>query len=101
MKLDLFYEIDVPRPWPGEHPYGHTRPTAESIDSVTDEMLRAEHAKRFRPDRALLVITGRIKEADALRLAQQAFGDWKAKGQAQPLPPAPSAKAKARLHLRS
>jgi alkanesulfonate monooxygenase SsuD/methylene tetrahydromethanopterin reductase-like flavin-dependent oxidoreductase (luciferase family) len=22
MKLDLLYEVDVPKPWPGEHPYG-------------------------------------------------------------------------------
>jgi predicted Zn-dependent peptidase len=78
----------------GEHPYGHTDMTVESINSVTDEMLRAEHAKRFRPDRALLVITGRIKEAEAMKLAQQAFGDWKAKGQALPLPPAPPANSK-------
>jgi zinc protease len=83
----------------GEHPYGHTRPTVESINSVTEAMLRAEHAKRFRPDRALLVITGRIKEADALKLAQQAFGDWKAQGPAQPLPPAPAAQAKPSMVL--
>lgn len=78
----------------GDHPYGHTDPTADAINSVTDQMLRAEHDKRFRPDRALLVITGRIKEADALKLAQQAFGDWKAQGQAQPLPPAAPVDAK-------
>jgi len=66
----------------GDHPYGHTTPTAEAIESTTGELLRGEHAKRFRPDRALLVITGRIKEADALKLAQAAFGDWKASGPA-------------------
>ncbi|HVW43785.1 MAG TPA: LLM class flavin-dependent oxidoreductase, partial [Amycolatopsis sp.] len=22
MKLDLLYEIDAPKPWPGKHPYG-------------------------------------------------------------------------------
>ena len=31
MKLDLLYEIDVPKPWPGPHPYGQrqasSRPT--------------------------------------------------------------------------
>jgi len=66
----------------GDHPYGHMTPTAASIESTTEELLRTEHAKRFRPERALLVITGRIKEADALKLAQQAFGDWKGKGPA-------------------
>ncbi len=73
----------------GEHPYGHTTPTVEGINSVDEALLRTEHAKRFRPDQALLVITGRIKEADAMKLAQQAFGDWKAAG------PAPAASATA------
>jgi predicted Zn-dependent peptidase len=66
----------------GEHPYGHTDPSVEAINSVDEALLKAEHAKRFRPDQALLVITGRIKEAEAMKLAQQAFGDWKAEGQA-------------------
>jgi predicted Zn-dependent peptidase len=73
----------------GEHPYGHTTPTVEAINSADEAMLKAEHAKRFRPDQALLVITGRIKEAEAMKLAQQAFGDWKAEG------PAPAAPVKA------
>ncbi|GAB3409115.1 insulinase family protein [Massilia agilis] len=84
----------------GEHPYGHTEPTVESISTTTEQMLRAEHAKRFRPDRALLVITGRIKEADALKLAQQAFGDWKVQGKALPdTPAAPTAAKPARVLL--
>jgi len=78
----------------GEHPYGHTQPTAEAIASVTQELLRAEHAKRFRPDRALLVITGQIQEAEAIKLAQAAFGDWKATGPALPEPSAPAAMGK-------
>jgi predicted Zn-dependent peptidase len=77
----------------GDHPYGHTDPTVESIDSTDEALLRAEHAKRFRPDRTLLVIAGRIKEADALKLAQQAFGDWKAEGKAPPLARAAKAPA--------
>ena len=66
----------------GEHPYGHTQPTADSIDSATVQMMKAEHGKRFRPDRALLVITGRINEADAMKLADAAFGGWKSQGSA-------------------
>ncbi|QJE01333.1 insulinase family protein [Massilia forsythiae] len=72
----------------GEHPYGHTQPTAESIGATDEALLRSEHARRFRPERALLVIAGRIKEADAMKLAQQAFGDWKGSGEAAPeVPP--------------
>jgi predicted Zn-dependent peptidase len=82
----------------GDHPYGHMTPTAEAIESTTQDLLRAEHAKRFRPERALLVITGRIKEADALKLAQKAFGDWKASGPASADVPKAPATAKP-VHL--
>jgi predicted Zn-dependent peptidase len=64
-----------------DHPYSRVEPSAEAINSATEAMLRAEHAKRFRPDHALLVITGRIKEADAMKLAQKAFGGWKSVGE--------------------
>jgi zinc protease len=84
----------------GEHPYGHTQPTESAINSVTQELLRTEHAKRFRPDRALLVITGRIGEAEAMKLAQAAFGDWKAEGPAlAETAPAPRAANPARILL--
>ncbi|WP_229425150.1 pitrilysin family protein [Massilia sp. Se16.2.3] len=57
-------------------------------------MMVTEHAKRFRPDRALLVITGRISEAEAMKLAQAAFGDWKAEGAALADVAAPSQPAR-------
>jgi predicted Zn-dependent peptidase len=84
----------------GEHPYGHTDPTVESINSTTEALLHTEHAKRFRPERALLVIAGRIKEAEAMKLAQQAFGDWKAKDPAPAeVPRAPATAKPVRLLL--
>lgn len=66
----------------GDHAYGRTQETEAAINGVTAEGLRAEHARRFRPDRALLVITGRIDAAQAMKLAREAFGDWKASGDA-------------------
>ncbi|MDL2356834.1 MAG: pitrilysin family protein [Pseudomonadota bacterium] len=84
----------------GAHPYGQTDPTVEAISSATDAMLRAEHAKRFRPDHSLLVITGRIKEADAIKLAQKAFGEWKSDGPAQAdTAPAPASARPVRVLL--
>lgn len=84
----------------GNHPYGHTEPTVDAITSVTQDMLRTEHAKRFRPDRALLVITGRVSEAEAMKLAQAAFGDWKAQGPAlADVAPAPVSAKPARILL--
>ena len=84
----------------GDHPYGRTTATAESINSTDAALLRAEHAKRFRPERSLLVVTGRIKEADAMKLAEAAFGGWKASGPALPeTPAAPAAMPPQRLLL--
>lgn len=78
----------------GDHPYGHTQPTADSINSISVELMKAEHGKRFRPDRALLVITGRISEADAMKMADAAFGGWKAAGSALAEPVAAATTAK-------
>jgi predicted Zn-dependent peptidase len=77
----------------GDHPYGHTQETEAAIKAVTADGLRAEHARRFRPDHALLVITGRIDASQAMKLAQAAFGDWKASGDPAPDLPAPAASA--------
>src|SRR5690554_1502088 len=73
----------------GDHPYARTQFTEESIAAVTPEGLRKAHALRFRPDRALLVVTGRVEPEEAFRLARSAFGEWKAQGPT--LAPAPAA----------
>lgn len=83
----------------GDHAYGRTQETADAINAVTADGLRAEHARRFRPDRALLVITGRIDAASALKLAQASFGDWQASGDALPELPQPRATAPAQRLL--
>ena len=84
----------------GSHPYSQVEPTAAAISSTTDTLLRAEHAKRFRPERALLVITGRVTDAQAMQMAQRAFGDWKGQGQAvAETPAAPGAAKPVRLVL--
>ena len=66
----------------GEHPYGHTQPTASAIEGSDRALFQAEHARRFRPEHALLVIAGRIAPAQAMKLAEAAFGDWKGAGAA-------------------
>jgi len=84
----------------GGHAYGRTQETEAAINGLSPQALRTEHAKRFRPDRALLVITGRIDAAAALKLAQDAFGDWKASGEALPeLPPSATSAPVQRLLL--
>ena len=77
----------------GDHPYARTQATEASINAATAAGLRAAHAQRFRPDRALLVIAGKIEPKAAMRAVQAAFGDWKAVG--TPLPETPIARTSA------
>ena len=84
----------------GNHPYGTGELTEASIMAVTPQALRELHARRFRPDRALLVVTGRVDSAAILQLAKDAFGDWKADGTAEPeIPAAPTAATPARVFV--
>lgn len=66
----------------GDHPYGRTLATESSIEKTDRATLAAAHAARFRPDQALLVISGRIDADTALKLATAAFGSWKGQGTA-------------------
>lgn len=66
----------------GDHPYARAWLTEASIAAATPDSLHALHDARMRPDRALLVIVGRIDADQAFELATQAFGDWKASGKA-------------------
>ena len=84
----------------GEHAYGRSQPTETGIASSTPAALRLAHAQRFRPERALLVIAGRVTAAQGQALARAAFGGWKASGEAAPATPAaPRQAAPARLLL--
>ena len=65
----------------GDHPYGHTQPTEAAINAVSADKVRAEHARRFRPERALLIVTGRISAEEGFKYAEAAFGGWKGSGE--------------------
>ena len=66
----------------GEHPYARDSLDEASVQATSSDSLRALHDARFRPDRALLVIVGRIDTNEAFHLAEQQFGNWKAEGKA-------------------
>ncbi len=71
----------------GSHPYHVVQAGRETIGKTTPELLRKEHARRFRPDQALLVVAGDLDEAATKASIAKAFGAWKAEG--TPVPPAP------------
>jgi zinc protease len=76
----------------GDHPYRFTSPERSALEAVTPELLRGELARRFRPERALLVIAGDLDPAATAARIGQDFGDWKGTGAAPgPVPPVPPA----------
>jgi len=66
----------------GNHPYARDELTEASINAVTPELLHRLHDQRMRPDRALLVIVGKVDANEVLKNVQEQFGDWKAQGPA-------------------
>lgn len=67
-------------------PFGHPAGgTPTSLPRLTVEGLKALHSRHFRPDNAILVLSGDISQEAGLALAQQAFGDW-----ARPADPLPA-----------
>ncbi|HWN11646.1 MAG TPA: pitrilysin family protein [Pyrinomonadaceae bacterium] len=78
----------------GDTPYAKPMSgTTESITRISRNDIVQFHGRYYRPDHAILVLGGDIKAANAFRLAQQYFGDWKKP--ASPLPPASATKLNA------
>lgn len=70
--------------------YGHVAGgTPGSLPKITREDLAKTHAAYWRPDNAVLVVTGNLTPEAGFALAEKAFGGWKKP--ATPPPAAPAA----------
>jgi zinc protease len=70
-------------------PYGHVLTgTPASIKRFTRADITAFHQAWYRPDNAVLVLTGDLTPEQGFALAQQAFGDWQ-----KPSAPVPQVQA--------
>ncbi|HVY83492.1 MAG TPA: pitrilysin family protein [Caulobacterales bacterium] len=76
----------------GATPYGGVESPA-SLHAITRDDVVAFHHTYWRPDNAILVISGDVTPEQGFAIAQRYFGDW-AKP-ADPLPPTPNAAAPA------
>ncbi|HYN41691.1 MAG TPA: pitrilysin family protein, partial [Thermoanaerobaculia bacterium] len=80
----------------GNHPYHVVWASRETIGKTTPELLRKEHARRFRPDQALLVVAGDLDEAATKAAVAKAFGAWKGAGDlVADAPASPGARSRA------
>ena len=67
-------------------PYGHVlNGTPRSVKGLTRADVAAFHQTFYRPDNAVLVLTGDITPQDGFALAERLFGDW-----ARPAAPLPA-----------
>ncbi len=65
--------------YPDNHPYGRrVKGSIESVEGLTREHLSALHAERFAPGELSVVIVGDVSVEGATRIADQAFGHWRA-----------------------
>lgn len=66
----------------GEHPYGNTSETKETISAITRDKLVEHHKQMFIPNNAVLVIVGNVDKTKITNDIAKLFGNWK-KGTAQ------------------
>jgi zinc protease len=68
-------------------PYGHPEEgSPQSLARITREAVIRQYEALYRPDDAILVLTGDIDPEQGFALAQRAFGDWPRPATAPPKP---------------
>jgi len=73
----------------GDGPYGHPASgSPASLERITRAAVVQQYQRLYRPDNAVLVLSGGVTPETGFALAQKAFGDW-ARPSAAPPPPAP------------
>lgn len=73
----------------GRHPYARVAPTPDSLKAIDRAAIVAFHRTHYRPNNAVLVITGDVTLSRALPVIEKAFGGW-ARGEVpEPTYPAP------------
>ena len=80
----------------GKHPGGRYSMSADQINAITTESLKAFHTSAFKPNNAIFAIVGDVKPAEVVAKLEKTFAEWKAgAASAMMIPPvaaAPSTK---------
>jgi len=84
----------------GDHPYGHPLLGSEEfLKGVKVPELRSFHESHFVPNRATLVIVGKVTADQAEALAKKSLGEWKSLEAVAPSLPVPQGPAKRTVYL--
>ena len=80
----------------GQAAYGAPSSTPESLQALTREELVEHQRSWWRPDNAVLILTGSLEPAEGFALAERLFGDWRPPSGSRPALPANRAGASQR-----
>lgn len=105
VRRNLIRNVSVARSQPGpvaneayaeilygtNHPYGHTLPTSEELESYTMADIRRFYDANYSAQRTRIYVAGRFDEAEMEAAIRDAFGDWPegAADEAVTIPPNP------------
>ena len=79
-------------------PYGHDpQGSPASLQRIDRSAILRQYAMTFRPDNAVLVMTGDVTPEQGFALAERAFGDWERPASPLVAPPAPPSPPKPRV----
>jgi len=89
--FQIAFRVMYPALYGPTHPYGHVPlGTEEALKKITREDIAGFYRSSYSPANAALVLAGDLTEAEARRLATQAFGSWSGPAVAAPAPPTPT-----------
>ena len=72
----------------GASPYGHSPGgSPASLKRIDRDAVQRQYAAAYRPDDAILILTGDITPEQGFALARRTFGDWAAPSGPRPAPP--------------
>ena len=82
----------------GASPYGHNPTgTPASLKRIDRDAVMRQYAASFRPDNAILILTGDITLDQGFALAERTFGGWVGPSTPRPARPEPTAPPKPRV----
>jgi zinc protease len=89
--FQIAFRVMYPALYGPGHPYGHTPlGSEEALKKISRDDIASFYRASYAPANAALVLAGDLTEAEARRLATQAFGGWTGQAVAAAAPPAPT-----------
>jgi zinc protease len=83
----------------GDDFFLNQHPTADSINSITQEDLKAFHKKWFHPGNFIVAVNGDFDRAEMVAKLEKLFGNWPFKGEKPPAVPSNVTFAKPGIYL--